>query len=203
MAAVIATRLVKFVKSAIHCQSDVPSSHIHMWTDSKIVLHWLYKSRTHSTPFISQRITEIIGAFPAGLWSFTPSGDNPADLLTRGIPAQQLFSSELWLHRSSWLLSKQHWLQWIQTNVLLQLVEEGDADYENLATQSTDGNAIGIHNVVNNTHYSSIGKLVAVTTCLLRYVNNSHEQKPHLNDPLTATELNSARKLEIFSSLFN
>ena len=26
------------------------------------------------------------------------NGDNPADLLTRGISAQQLFSSELWLH---------------------------------------------------------------------------------------------------------
>jgi len=31
MAAVIATRIVLFVKLAIHPQSDVPSTHIHMW----------------------------------------------------------------------------------------------------------------------------------------------------------------------------
>ena len=98
MAAVMATRLVRFVKSAVHLQSDDSFSHIHMWTDSQIVLHWIYKSHNHSKPFISHHVTEIIGAFPANSWSFTPSGDNPADLLTRGISAQQLFSSELWLH---------------------------------------------------------------------------------------------------------
>ena len=34
MAAVMATRLVQFVRSSIHLQTDDPSTHIHMWTDS-------------------------------------------------------------------------------------------------------------------------------------------------------------------------
>ena len=198
MAAVMATRLVQFVKSAIHLQPDDSSSHIHMWTDSQIVLHWIYKSHNHSKPFISHRVTEIIGAFPANSWSFTPSGDNPADLLTRGISAQQLFSSELWLHGPPWLLSRQDWPQWVPTNVLLQLVEDDDDTPS--TTQGSDENVAGIHNVVNITRYSSIGKLVAVTAYVLRYIHNSRKQQPLLNGPLTATELNSARKLWISSS---
>ena len=201
MAAVVATRLVQFVKSAIHLQPDDSSSHIHMWTDSQIVLHWIYKSHNHSKQFISHRVAEIIGAFPANLWPFTPSGDNPANLLTRGISSQQLFSSELWLHRPPWLLSREDWTQWVPTNALLQLVEDDD-DYENTpsTTQGSDGNVADIHNVVNITRYSSVGKLVAVTAYVLRYIHNSLKQQPLLNGPLTATELNSARKLWISSS---
>ena len=82
MVAVMATRLVQFVKSAIHLQPEDSSSCIHMWTDNQIVLHWLYKLHNHSKPFISHCVTEIIGACPADSWSFTPSGDNPADLVT-------------------------------------------------------------------------------------------------------------------------
>ena len=110
MAAVMATRLVKFVRSSLHLQTDDPSSHIHMWTDSQIVLHWIYKSH-NSNPFISHRVAEIAGAFSANVWSYTPSSNNPADLLTRGISAQQLFSSELWLQGPQWLRSRNKWPQ--------------------------------------------------------------------------------------------
>ena len=44
MAAVMAIRLVQFIKSAIQLQPDDSSIQIHMWTDSQIVLHWIYKS---------------------------------------------------------------------------------------------------------------------------------------------------------------
>jgi len=71
---------------------------------------------------------------------------NPADLLSRGISTQQLFSSELWLHGPSWLLFKQAWPQRIPTNVLLQLVKE-HTDCEN-KTQKIDGNVTVIHNIV-------------------------------------------------------
>jgi len=111
MAAVMATRLVQFVNSVIHLLPDDSYSQIHMWTDSQIVLHWIYKSRNQSKPFISHHVTEIVGAFPANSWSFTPSEDNPVDLLTRGISAQQLFSSEVWFHGPPWLLSRQDWPQ--------------------------------------------------------------------------------------------
>ena len=100
--------------------------------------------------------------------------------------------------RPPWLLSRQDWPQWVPTNVLLQLIEDDDDTPS--TTQGSDENVAGIHNVVNITRYSSIGKLVAVTAYVLRYIHNSRKQQPLLNGPLTATELNSARKLWISSS---
>ena len=165
-----------------------------MWTDSQILLHWIYKEH-NSKPFISHRVTEITGTFPANLWSFTPSCDNPTNLLTRGISAQQFFSSELWLHGPLWLLSKQNWPQWVPTNALLQLAED-DADYENTSTptQASDRNATGIHNIVKISRYNSFSKLVAVTAYVLRYVQNSRKQQSQLTGPLTVTERNTAMK---------
>ena len=82
MAAVTATRLTEFVCSSI--PHDKQQVMVHFWTDSQIVLHWIYKG-TNCKPFISHRVKEILEAFPTATWSFTPSGDNPADLLTRGL----------------------------------------------------------------------------------------------------------------------
>ena len=169
MAAVVATRLVQFVKSAIHLQPNDSSSSIHMWTDSQIVLHWIYKSYNQSKPFISHRVSEIVRAFPANSWSFTPSEDNPADLLTRGISAQQLFSSEVWLHGPPWLLSRKDWPQWTPTNILLQLTEDDDHENPSLATESSK-DVSGIHNIVDIARHSTIDKLLAVTAYVLRFI---------------------------------
>ena len=95
MAAVMATRLAQFVISSmksLKCYN--PPCNVHLWTDSQIVLYWICKNSNHK-PFITRRVQEIIKSFPADVWSFTPSSDNPADLLTRGISTQQLISSRL------------------------------------------------------------------------------------------------------------
>ena len=196
MAAVMATRLVQFVRSSI-LQTDA-SSHIHMWTDSQIVLHWIYKPH-NSNPFISHRVAEIIRTSPANTWSFTPSSDNPADLLTRGISAQQLFASQLWLQGPRWLHSRHEWPHWVPTNILLQLTEDDDCDKTPPTTQISEDVA-GIHNIIDITKFSTIDKLVAVTAYVLRYIHNTRKQQPLLIGPLTATELNTARKRWISSS---
>ena len=59
MAAVIGTRLAKFVVSSLRpVLADVT---IHMWTDSQITLYWIYdlKQSTQSKSFIANRVSEI------------------------------------------------------------------------------------------------------------------------------------------------
>ena len=96
MAAVMGTRSAKFIQSSLTPHSHDSPIRIHLWTDSQIVLHWINKNNSSKT-FVSHRVMEIIKSFPISMWSYTPSADNPADLLTRGVSTQQLLSSELWL----------------------------------------------------------------------------------------------------------
>ena len=108
MAAVIGTRLAKFLQSVVIYHSRHSPIRIHFWNDSQIVLHWIHKNNS-SKQFVSHRITEIVESFPAAMWSYTPSSDNPADLLTRRVSTQQLIFSELWKHGPQWLLNKSNW----------------------------------------------------------------------------------------------
>ena len=95
---------------------------------------------------------------------FRPSGDNPANLLTRGISVQKLFSSEWWFHGPVWLLSQQDWPQWIPTNAnTLVQTSEGETDYENTMTltQDNEKNDIDIRNFVDIKRYIYFSKLLA------------------------------------------
>ena len=202
MAAVMATRLAQFVISSmksLKCYN--PPCNVHLWTDSQIVLYWICKNSNHK-PFITRRVQEIIKSFPADVWSFTPSSDNPADLLTRGISTQQLISSRLWSQGPHWLTSKSEWPQWLPINVLhLQSVESENTDLdEKLLCETDDNSSTGIHNVIDISRYSHINRLLVVTSYVLRFVHNTREQQNRLAGPLTVTELNKANKLWILSS---
>ena len=103
MAAVVATRLAKFVYSSITSKQLIVQ--LHFWTDRQIVLHWIHKG-SNPKPFITHCIQEICEAIH---WSFTPSADNPADLLTRGLSTKQLRTSHLWTQGPHWLLTQLIW----------------------------------------------------------------------------------------------
>jgi len=183
MAVVTATRLAEFVCSSI--SQDQQSLRVYFWTDSQIVLYWISKA-TNSKQFISHRVKEIHTAFPKATWSFTPSSDNPADLLTRGLSTSQLQSSHLWTHSPSWLLDRSTWPTWMPTRVLsLQAEEE--------ATLDTTDSESGILNVIDISKYSNFNRLSTVTAYVLRCVHNL-ANAPKACGPLTSTELADARK---------
>ena len=92
MAAVVASRVARFILDALH-QQDTPT---YCWGDSQITLYWL-KSTKDLPPFVRHQILEIREAIPEATWNYCPTADNPADLLTRGISFQLLsFPNNLW-----------------------------------------------------------------------------------------------------------
>ena len=105
MAAVIASRVVKFVSDALQLQ-NTPT---YYWGDSQIVLHWL-KSTKRLPPFVQHRMAEIRASTAGSTWNFCPTTDNPADLLTRGISFQALNSTDsLWWKGPLWLTTPNTW----------------------------------------------------------------------------------------------
>ena len=95
MVAKVGANLAAFLQNSLTKNS--PNLQVFLWSDSQIVLHWLHSSKTLSQ-FVSNRIQEIKGLFPPSTWRYCPTSDNPADLLTRGVGADQLQLSTTWLH---------------------------------------------------------------------------------------------------------
>ncbi|XP_059223520.1 uncharacterized protein LOC131997138 [Stomoxys calcitrans] len=82
---------------------SIPSCKVFCWTDSMIVLAWLKKPPFLWKTFVANRVSKIAAVVPADNWAHVQSGDNPADLASRGAFPQDLFQNDLWWYGPFWL----------------------------------------------------------------------------------------------------
>ena len=87
MAALTAARSANFVTKSL--QRRCSNLDIHMWSDSKIVLHWLNSNRTLKQ-FVANRIEEIKQLVHPTHWNYCPTKSN-----------QQIYSPAVSVHSSS------------------------------------------------------------------------------------------------------
>ena len=130
MAALTGARLASFVSQTL--KSWYSNLKVQLWSDSEIVLHWLSSSKPLKQ-FVANRIKEIKGMFSIPQWNHCRTADNPADLLTRGISANQLQNSSFWKHGPQWPLSESQWPHWkpsqvLHLNLIQSLEEEAPSD---------------------------------------------------------------------------
>ena len=95
MAALIGTRLAQHISETLQIRN------VTYWSDSQIVLHWLNTNR-QLKKFVQNRINEIRNSTSYDQWKYCPTKDNPADLLTRGIPAKQFIQNPVWFQGPHW-----------------------------------------------------------------------------------------------------
>lgn len=187
MAAVVASRVARFVIDALHLQG----THTYFWGDSQITLHWL-NSKKVLPQFISRRVHEIKDAVPGATWSYCPTEDNPADLLTRGVNFKYLSSpNNLWWKGPAWITSPGNWPKW-QPQINVHMLAAA-AIAQEFVPQPTTKEDSGLHHIIQVTDYSSLNRLLAVTAYVHRFINNLCRSQPRQSGPLTAKELGSAK----------
>ena len=101
-AAQLTAQLVDMVAREI----DLPSHAVRCWTDSMTTLFWLRKRPETWKLFVRNRCAAIHKLVPPEKWRWTPGADNPADLPSRGVTAEQLVENDLWFHGPLWLREK-------------------------------------------------------------------------------------------------
>ena len=80
-----------------------------LWTDSQCVLQWMTTSKPWPV-FVQNRLREITSHRDIK-FDYVFTSQNPADLATRGVPADELIYNNLWWHGPSWLTD--HPSQWL------------------------------------------------------------------------------------------
>lgn len=69
---------------------------VYYWCDSTIVLCWLSVSPNKLQPFVRNRVSEIQESTGENSWRYVSSKENPADLVSRGLRADQIGTCKLW-----------------------------------------------------------------------------------------------------------
>ena len=94
LGAVLLARQLRLVREALCLKESVVSRY---WTDSMVVLGWIRGDPSRWKQFVANRVEQIQDLSDPSQWSHCPGETNPADLVTRGILAQELMRSDLWL----------------------------------------------------------------------------------------------------------
>ena len=68
------------------------------WSDSMVVLGYIKNPMVRYHTFVANRVSAIHAGSEPDQWRHVASGDNPADMISRGTSIQELNQSYLWAH---------------------------------------------------------------------------------------------------------
>ena len=154
IAALLAARLNKSVLDAL---GEVVSG-THFWSDSVIALSWIRSLAANRGQFVHRRLIEIRNLTQVESWHYVASGDNPADIPSRGLRVGELRESKLWWqgpgflldNYGRWPLEKAEEQQQVAAMVVLDDIQDSS-----------------LLNVVDYKRYSKFKRLVQVVEVLL------------------------------------
>ena len=123
------------------------------WTDSTVVLQYIYSESKRFHTFVANRVSIIIEATLPEQWRHVPTKQNPADNASRGLTAEELLANERWWSAPSFLRRPED--TW-PVQHYLSVVSDDDPEVK--------GNASAVH-LLNVTDF----KQTDVTDQLFRY----------------------------------
>ena len=156
------------------------------WTDSMISLWWIRNTDKEYKQFVENRVSEIRRNAPPEQWRYCPTSENPADIALRGIKATALKESSLWLHGPEFL-SKES-AHWPVQPVIVQAKEEfrelksAKPTISSLLNTCTEKQEANLDSTINPESYSSLTKLIRVTSLVSLFVKNLRRRRDGSSD---------------------
>ncbi|XP_065356196.1 uncharacterized protein LOC135950589 [Calliphora vicina] len=144
-------------------QINIDKCDLYLWTDSMIVLAWLGKHPSHWTTFVANRIASIVEKVGNDKWRHVCSKDNPADLGSRGLSAQDLISNSLWWHGPHWLSRPR--FDWPSRPIISETHEEVRPVKTHLS-QLPDEDILS--------RFSDLARAIRVISYIFRFYNATH-----------------------------
>ena len=207
LAVLIGVRMLNFVQE----QLQLPVEKKVLWTDNQCVLHWIMSKKPLST-FVRNRVQEITETKDIS-FRYVVTSQNPADLATRGVSAQDLSTCELWWHGPEWLQDNEKtWPTWDVPEITKETLEKIESEtkgpitfYETstLAEESINGGQTENQDKptppttpfgIDERKYSSLLRLLRITAWMLRFVKKARKHTTQTGE-LKAIEIMEAKIL--------
>ena len=186
LAVLIGVRKLKFLQE----QLQLPVEKKILWTDNQCVLHWIMSKRPLTT-FVQNRVKEITETKDIS-FRYVITSQNPADVASRGVSAQDLDKCELWWHGPKWLENNEKtWPTWDIPVITKEILEKIESEtkgpktlYEisNLTGENTTEGKVEIKDKLTSLttpfgmdekKYSSLLRLLQITAWLLRFLQKA------------------------------
>ena len=192
LAALLGARLGRFISSAL--ELDLESCSFSCWTDSEITLKWIQSDAHKWKQFVRNRVQEIQMLTNPANWKHCPRRENPSDLLTRGLGAEDLMTSRLWKEGPVWLTNT-------KTDSAEETNEEQGSENTSDEEQESQANDImaavstQIENRINFDRFSRLIRAVRVMAWIIRFAKNDARcpQGKESSPDLSSAEIETGR----------
>ena len=119
-------------------------------------------------------------------WRYCPTSENPGDIASRGIKATALKESSLWLHGPEFLSKESaYWpVQPVNVQAKEELCELKSAKptVSSLLNTCTEKQEANLESIINPESYSSLTKLIKVTSLVLLFVKKLKRRRDRSTD---------------------
>ncbi|XP_062594008.1 uncharacterized protein LOC134255490 [Saccostrea cucullata] len=184
-AAVLATRLKDTITQHLTVHIDSTT----MYTDSRVVLGYI--NNEHRRFYVyGNRVDVIRHSTTSDQWTYVSSEDNPADIGTRSIPANEIEQSA-WIQGPS-VLRSEHPLDHRETSYELLDPEEDKEVRPVIVTKMTSASqetVIGVHRFERFSTWRSLVRAIARIKRLAKSYRKSLETRESLVTPVTTSNL--------------
>jgi len=188
-----------YVRVANVVSSALSISTTTLWSDSLNVLFWLKNTSRSFKPFVANRVGEIHRLTQPSQWRHVPGTDNPADLVSRGVPARELSQQKLWWSGPSFLQQDESIISEPEQAEMKKSPAPPSAPPTSqslLAQQTTSSTDIPWR--LEPSRFSDWTTLVRRTAWVLRFVENCRlPAEARCKASLTADEIDDAERLII------
>lgn len=187
-AALLLARLVKKLKTILRHKIDK----INLWSDSTVALAWINTEPHKLNCYVSNRVKEIREITDKSHWHWVSTNDNPADLLSRGTPAENLIHNTLWWQGPKWLSKPNtEWPKEVlphNTTQLPEMKSEKPIKVCNLVTTNS-GNQV-LETLIGR--YNTDTQLIRTLAYVKRFIHNIKYPNNKLVERLSVEELNKS-----------
>ncbi|XP_055600806.1 uncharacterized protein LOC129749761 [Uranotaenia lowii] len=188
--ALLTAELFKFVQESMKLECPVI-----FWTDSTCVWRWLQAVPSTWTTYVANRVAKIQQLTEGFEWRHVPGVDNPADLISRGIPPAEIGHTRLWWEGPAWLaLERENWPERPDNH----LAEMGEEEKRRTTVTALTTNITEHESDFNRwffSLYSDYTKMVRCTAYLLRFMKLLRSKRQVKFQPfLQAAEMDEAER---------
>ncbi len=202
-AAVLLSKLVHNIKGIIQDELEITEIKTYYWVDSIASLCWI-KNNKSWTPYIRNRVSEILKTSEREQWFYCPGAHNPADLPSRGSYKKCLKPDSFWWEGPVFLKADENeWPRFPKDNEQeVNKAMNETTKCEKLITHAmiSKSQDYKLSDIIDIRRFSSKYRLIRTVAWLLRFINNAKNKRNRNSEiQLSTTEVEKAEKVTIES----
>ena len=179
--------LSKLVKQVLYATTErLKFDRVCSWSDSEVALCWLKNKLKQWRPWVENRVVKVRAVLPPESWFHVATDENPSDIPTRPDRLHDMKNS-LWLNGPEFLCDEGFVPTVFDKNELSEdaLSELKKCHVTTNIIHNSHPSLCHLHEIIDESKFSSLKKLVTTIGYVYRYVNNLYKRIKQRHDEIT------------------